>query len=188
MCIFADENELKVTDMKKQLYLVGIVLGVLLAHAACSSGDGVSEVPNNSDKKDSILIDNDSDIFIPTDGSWMEQVVGSTWKLQGFGSFGNDEIRKAKPEDCETCYVITFNEDGKISGTTSTNELMGEYTISVDSLAFNPLGGTKVGEIGDGKEFFQALEACKHYAISGSQLLLYYNRNKNYLLFNNVID
>ena len=92
--------------MKKQLYLVGIVLGVLLAHAACSSGDGVSEVPNNSDKKDSILIDNDSDIFIPTDGSWMEQVVGSTWKLQGFGSFGNDQEGKARGLRDMLCHYI----------------------------------------------------------------------------------
>ncbi len=100
------------------------------------------------------------------------------------------DIRKLNPDiDCETCFVITFGEDGKFSGTTSVNEFSGDYTMSVDGLnILQPVCTTKVYEIGDGNEFYESLQACTHYVISGEQLLLYYNHNKNLLVFNQLSE
>ena len=33
-----------------------------------------------------------------------------------------------------------------------------------------------------------SLQACTHYVISGEQLLLYYNHNKNFLVFNQLSE
>ena len=132
----------------------------------------------------------DSAIVLPTNSAWMDQIIGAKWKFYGFGTFDYQDIRKLNSDiDCETCFVITFGEDGKFSGTTSANEFSGDYTMSVDGLTIlQPVCTTKVYEIGDGNEFFESFQACTHYVISDEQLLLYYNHNKNFLVFNQLSE
>jgi len=111
-------------------------------------------------------------------------LIGSSWKLYGFGSTNNNEIRKAQPDDRDFSYIIHFQEDGAVSGTTSDNEFSGEYYVEGATISIKNVGSTKMGEIGDGHEYFSALLSCSQYFVSNNRLILYYNNNLNYLLFN----
>ena len=187
--------------MEKLFYQLCVLFIALLSFAACSRSDTLSDGPGAGNGTDSteteerpdsgeIVLPTDSvDIVLPTDSTWMGQIIGAKWKFYGFGAYDSEEIRKAKPNDCESCYIITFGEDGKITGTTSSNDFSGDYIISVDSLTIlQPVCTTKVGEIGDGFEFYESLLSCTNYVINDKQLFLYYNNKKNYLLFNELSE
>ena len=148
--------------MKKQLfvYAIGLLMAGLLA--ACSSDD---------------------DDF-PAESDGLEKLPNTFWKFYGFGSKTGSKIREAMPNDCETCYTITFLEEKKITGKTTTNDFVGEYMINGDELCLTNVGTTKVGEIGDGEEFYTSLLSCSHFSIVGKQLFLYYNNKQDYLIFN----
>ena len=118
------------------------------------------------------------------DNDGPDKLPNTSWKFYGFGSKNGSKIREAMPIECETCYTITFHEEKKITGKTTTNDFVGEYTINGDELCLKNVGTTKVGEIGDGEEFYLSLLSCSYFSIIGKRLFLYYNNKQNYLLFN----
>lgn len=112
-----------------------------------------------------------------------DELINTSWKLFGFYSHEADSIEIAQPEDCEYCYVITFHEDGKISGRTTSNDFGGEYTISDDHFSIHDCNTTQIVEMYDGKRFYSSLLQSTRYSLFDRQLKLYYN-NQDYLLFN----
>jgi hypothetical protein len=107
-----------------------------------------------------------------------------TWKLEGFGNKANNSFEEAEPKDCEECYILTFSEDGTLSGHTTTNTVFGEYTISEKNINIVSFGGTEVGELGHGYKYSDAMCLIDSYEIVKTKLKLYYNQRQNYLLFN----
>ena len=105
-----------------------------------------------------------------------------TWKLAGFGNTADHTLREAEPKECEKCYTITFLSDGTITGHTSTNEIGGEYQIKGESLHFLKIGGTKINELFDGRNYVEALYKVHRFEIASKQLKLYYS-DTDYLLF-----
>lgn len=116
-----------------------------------------------------------------------EELIGS-WKCVGFGNLKTDKTVEIKPKDCEKCYTLTFNAEKKLNGHTSTNEIWGEFIIdtSTNKIKFNELGGTKINELLDGREFVEALHQVNSYDLTKDSLLLFYEIETKYLLFNRI--
>ena len=121
------------------------------------------------------------------------KVVEITWKLYGFGTVGEDEVQKVKPEKGDERwkneqYTILFKEDGTLKGHTFSNDFFGEYSIDGNNLVIGDLWATEIGEEYDGDEYYEALYSplTHFFEIKNGQLLLYYNEGQNYLLYNNV--
>ena len=130
---------------------------------------------------------NDSDINSAYDFS---KAIGITWKLYGFGTVGEDEVQKVKPEKGDDWlkdeqYTILFKEDGTLKGHTFSNDFFGEYSIDGNTLIVGDLGSTEIGEGYDGYKYYEALYSplIHVFEIRDDQLLLYYNEGQNYLLF-----
>ncbi|HTN69186.1 MAG TPA: lipocalin family protein [Dysgonamonadaceae bacterium] len=63
-------------------------------------------------------------------------IIG-TWKLVGFGNTADNSLKEAGPKDCDKCYTITFKNDEKIFGVTSTNQATGVYKIKGNGINLN---------------------------------------------------
>lgn len=106
-----------------------------------------------------------------------------SWKLVGFGNINDTQIKIAEPKNCDTCYVITFNNDGKLSGHSSTNQLLGAYQLNENNkIQILKLEGTEINELLDGKLFVRSLKDIFKYEINNCELKLYYS-DIEYLLF-----
>ena len=121
------------------------------------------------------------------------KAVEITWKLYGFGTVGEDEVQKVKPEKGDEWwkdeqYTILFKENGTLEGHTFSNDFFGEYSIDGNNLVVGDLWVTEIGEAYDGDKYYEALYSpLSHiFEIRNDQLLLYYNEGQNYLLFDNV--
>jgi heat shock protein HslJ/predicted nucleic-acid-binding Zn-ribbon protein len=113
-------------------------------------------------------------------------LTGTQWKLTGFANVTNGIIKTPEP-DSENHYWIIFNDDNTLSGKSSTNELFGSYEADYKAatLRITNLGGTKIGEILDGKLFVKNLQSVYYFSIQKTSLQLYYN-DTDYLLFNAI--
>ena len=107
-----------------------------------------------------------------------------TWKLDGFGNTKDNSVKNADPENCEDCFVVTFNADRTFTGKSIINRLAKNYYLSGNNLSFpNGVLETMVDEItGDGTRFTEALRNVHRYSIEKSRLKLFYSDNE-YLLF-----
>ena len=107
-----------------------------------------------------------------------------TWKLDGFGNTKDNTVKSADPENCEDCFVVTFNADSTFTGKSVINRLAKNYYLSGNNLSFpNGVLETMVDEItGDGTRFTEALRNVHRYSIEKSRLKLFYS-DTEYLLF-----
>jgi len=129
---------------------------------------------------------------------------GTKWKLVGIVDVQTDVLTELEPKDCEKCYTLTFDTDNPfVSSATNegikswgenyfvtfsaSNELGGNYIADYASHSFQIIGfgGTKAGEMADGYFYADPLwkREIKSFFLQGNELRLYYNENKNYLLF-----
>ena len=117
-------------------------------------------------------------------------LTGVKWKLFGIVDVKTGELKALKSytvngKDCEQCYTITFKEDGTFTGFSTTNELYGNYLInySTHDLKISGLGGTKIGEVGDGYLYKDILRTVQSFDLVENELKLYYNNKSNYLSY-----
>lgn len=110
---------------------------------------------------------------------------GTKWKLVGFVAAATGKVKEAEPAS-EKCYLLTFNENGIFTGVSSTNQLMGTYVLDNEAsgIHITNIGGTEINELFDGKLYVERLAAIQSFAITKNSLKLYYNVQKDYLLFN----
>ena len=128
---------------------------------------------------------------------------GTKWKLEGIVDAETNELRELEPKGCIIpnklyslpfefkdfpCYSIFFMEDNTFVTYTSVNEFIGFYGVNKETQKFiiHIMGGTKVGElIEDGNLYISALKDMhQSFSLKENELRVYYNDNKNYLLFN----
>jgi heat shock protein HslJ len=111
---------------------------------------------------------------------------GTKWKLEGFVNVATGNLKVPEPNEPES-YILTFDTDSTFSGTTSTNEVSGIYSIDYEKSILNitQCGGTEINELFDGKLFVQSFLSVQSFSLSGSELKLYYSEGKNYLLYSN---
>ena len=115
-------------------------------------------------------------------------LAGTKWKLAGIVETQKSDLKVLEPIECEQCYIIYFDSDCTIVGFTTSNEIIGTYKINFEekSIIFISFGGTKVGELGDGKLWWDIFPTIKSFFLKKNELRLYYNNQKNYLLFNQI--
>ena len=110
-------------------------------------------------------------------------LVGTPWKLIGFVDEGRNRVKLAEPEG-ESTYLLTFNENGEISGRTSTNTVFGRYILASDSLleilTFTNI--TEVNELYDGGYYIASMNDVFSFTLTPKGLALYYDSEK-FMLF-----
>jgi hypothetical protein len=113
---------------------------------------------------------------------------GTKWILEGMADVQTDKIKKLEPEDCEGCYTLTFNMDNTFGTHSSTNKMGGRYAADYETNNINitNFGGTKIGEVGDGHLWWDIFPAADSFSIQANKLILFYNGNKNYVLFKSL--
>ncbi|MDR0612046.1 MAG: META domain-containing protein [Dysgonamonadaceae bacterium] len=124
------------------------------------------------------------------DNATVPSLTGNKWKLLGIVDVKTGELKALKSytvdgKDCEKCYTVTFKEDGTFTGFSTTNELYGNYLINYSTHDFkiSGLGGTKMGELGDGQIYDVILRTVQSFNLVENELKLYYNNKNNYLSF-----
>ena len=150
---------------KKRLFLyIPLFLALMLGSTGCSSDESSVEIVEKDDSNDN-----------PT-------LYYSIWRCYGFGNILNSEITIIQPADND-CYNLVFYPDFHLTGTSSSNELYGEYQIENRDISIVGLGGTKIGEINDGYDYVDALRDVEYYEMDNHQLKLFYNRGQNFLIY-----
>jgi heat shock protein HslJ len=153
--------------MKKLLLLACLMAGMLVS---CSSDDE--------------MIYSDDSRIIPEE---QESIIDTSWKFYGFGSEDKKMIKEVEPSPRKDAYIINFQKEGVVSGTSSTNEYSTQYDVKDSKIYINPnICTTKVGEVGDGDEYMTALLSCSEFFLADNQLILYYDKKQKYLLFNSI--
>ena len=117
-------------------------------------------------------------------------LTGAKWKLSGIVDVKTGELNAFESytidgKYCEKCYTITFKENGTFTGFSTTNEMHGNYLIDYPTHDFkiSGLGGTKVGEVGNGYLYWDILRTVQSFDLLESELKLYYNDKDNYLSY-----
>lgn len=112
-------------------------------------------------------------------------IVGSVWKLYGYGDVSTGIVRKSDSLKRSWMNIVKFGNDGIMSGLSTYNKLCGEYTISESNIVFLSFDSGEQSEDFDGYEFCNVLPQCKKFEIMNNWLLLYYDEGKSFLLFKN---
>jgi len=114
------------------------------------------------------------------------RLTGVSWKLVGTVDAETGSLREFEPENCDWCYRLTFDTDTSLSGRSSVNSIYGTYVVDYATGSFNitGLGGTAVGAIwSDERLWYDILYKIETFSLQENELRLYYDGNKNYLLF-----
>jgi heat shock protein HslJ len=111
----------------------------------------------------------------------------TTWQLLSFVDVANQ--KQYRPEYFgfpNTRYTLNFGTDKTFSGHTFSNSISGIYEVDFKLLTLKLTCQlmTEVTEFFDGKVFLESLNAVQSFTvIADEELKLYYNDQKNYLLF-----
>ena len=115
---------------------------------------------------------------------------GTKWKLAGIVNAQTGNLKVLEPKNCDKCYILTFDTDNSFQTFSSTNDLQGIYMADykTKTMQISDFGGTKIGEIGDGNLYWNhdIWHTVQTFSLQGKELRLYYNENKNYLLFKSL--
>jgi heat shock protein HslJ len=109
------------------------------------------------------------------------QFTSIKWKLTSFVINGK---ARTPDQDSDDRYWLLFKEDNTLEGKSFVNELSGTYEMDMQASSFRitNLGGTKIGEPGDGQLFVESLQTVRSFKLRDGVLKLYYNET-DYFLF-----
>lgn len=128
--------------------------------------------------------------FVSNDISYASlPLIGAQWKLIGFVDSRINKIRLAQPNGPDT-YLLVFDEDGGISGRTSTNTAAGRYSADSSSNRFvisNFTHMTKINELFDGRYYIESMNKVFAVKFSSQGLELHYDTSQ-YLLFQPLVN
>jgi len=122
---------------------------------------------------------------LPTNPAYVNYPMqGTTWKLLGFANLIDSTFRYAKPQN-NFSYKLCFATDSTFTGTSSTNELFGDYAfdMGLGTISFIRIVSTKKGEIYDGSYYQGSIKQVESYSISEYGLGLYFHSGSQYLLY-----
>lgn len=160
-------------DMKTKATNTVFLLLVLMAMAgACKDKDTLDQAPGIAISLAKIP-DNPDYISLP--------IIGTKWKLIGFVDSGANTIKLAEPSEGDT-YTLIFEENGTVSGVTSTNQATGTYTLDGQGLHITTWGMTYINELYDGPLYLKAINKVYSYQLSAKGLILNY-KPQQYLLY-----
>jgi len=120
------------------------------------------------------------------------------WKLVGIVDIQKKsltELSCGEWEDDEwewTCYTLVFLTDNEFASRSSSNREIGIYNAdyATNTISIRILGGTERCETEDGSKWKDIMggttETIEKFELGERELKLYYNNNKNYLLFKSL--
>lgn len=113
-------------------------------------------------------------------------LIGTAWKLIGFADEKTETIKLVEPSEGDR-YALVFENNGRFSGVSSTNEIEGEFDfdISENVLKVKRLGGTKINETAHGKQYMSLLSMTVRYETTEKGLLLF-NNSTIFLLYHPI--
>ena len=103
---------------------------------------------------------------------------GTKWKLAGLMDVETGDLRELEPKDCEECFTFYFYTDSTAQGKSTINWLRLSLSPVVE---INIL--TCVLDAPDGDIYTNTLTLINAYTVNKDSLKLYYNDDKNYLLY-----
>ncbi|WP_083941577.1 META domain-containing protein [Salinicola socius] len=141
------------------LLTVAAALAAGVAVSGCTTNPGASDANTVPDTRA------DSDTRAAS-----EALVGTYWKLMtldGKPVTVADNMREAH---------LVLDAQGRVTGSTGCNRLMGSYTLQDDTLTFSQLASTRMACPGEVAALEQAwlatLSETAHYSIEGQSLVL----------------
>ena len=122
---------------------------------------------------------------------WKENTLqGTKWKLIGIVDVQTGNLTELEPKDCAECYTLTFDTDNTFNGQIVCNIMFGNYEIDYNTgifriinIAFSEVGCIYMMEE---NSYSQILWEIQSFILKDAHtriLHLYYNENRNYLLF-----
>ena len=95
-------------------------------------------------------------------------LTGTEWRLEDLGGVGVVDSVDA---------TLQFAEAGKVAGSASCNRFFGTASIARDSIAFGPLGSTRMScaeavQTQEGR-YLKALQDAERFTLDGRVLLIY---------------
>lgn len=113
-----------------------------------------------------------------------KSIVNVKWQLSKFIDCENNT--ETMPEyNSDTIYWLRFDLNGNFVGHTFSNSIYGKYLMDISNknFKFSELFGTELNELYDGQKYSEALNIVCKYGLNGNQLYLYYNSEKEVLVF-----
>jgi hypothetical protein len=149
---------------------------------------------------------------MPEDPETPEHLEGTKWKLAGIADAETGVLEEIVPRkstvieedgivklidgdpiECEKCYTLTFVTDTNAYGWSIVNQLgvvfFDPIQISSTNIPFSKkpvCGGTETGESPQPTRYINTLTDLTSYVYYNNALKLFYNNNKNYLLYKSV--
>jgi hypothetical protein len=122
----------------------------------------------------------------PTQALTTQTLNGTSWKLVGIMDTQTGSLTELEPTGCKECYTLTFDTDTTfLSSSSVKNSLCGTYTYNYKMHSFRIIEYESLlfleGE--DGVLWKSILLTVNAFTLLENELRLYYNENKNYLLF-----
>ena len=112
-----------------------------------------------------------------------------TWKLAGFGTVGEEEIRPTEPYVPNNSHdnTICFLDDGSYYGYSVINEFCGIYSVYGDQLVSTDFLSTR--DFSEDTSFLEIMSNdVRSYELRDGQLRLYYNDGQDFLLLVNQAE
>lgn len=166
------------TDLKISRSAWIAVLLLIFLSAGCNKNDINEEshiVPLNQ------VADQPAYVSLP--------LTGLLWQLTGFANVKHQTIKLAEPAGEET-FLLAFEQNGLLSGSTSTNTAGGSYhfTDQENGLRVSAFSNiTEVNELFDGMRYIETMSDVFSYHLSPKGLCLFYTKD-DYLLFHPLVS
>jgi len=85
-----------------------------------------------------------------------------------------------------TQLTFTFTDDGKngeIKGKTTSNRVTGNYRLEGNSIKVERFGGTRIGELEWGSDFWGKIKNTSSFEFRNDTLVIFYNNHTEAMLF-----
>jgi|GEM_PF-472829 len=174
--------------IKQAFKLMAVLLVLAGSLTACTKKEKIEEPTEEPTVEEVVILEGAS-----LDTNEEFPLAGVKWKLAGIVDDNTNELKVLEPKDSDgftshffgEFYTLLFETKNIYSGRTTTNEIGGTYEANYEtnSILFLNLGGTKLGELGDGNLWWSIFPTIKSFFLQENELKLYYNDNKSYLLF-----
>ena len=109
-------------------------------------------------------------------------LANTKWKLVGIVDVETGKFTELEPKDHKNVYTLMFHPNDSISGLTTCRPVYGTYSRFSFIIRLNIIP-FRIKEGGDGDLYVKTFETLSTFSRQGNELKLYYNDNKNYLLY-----
>lgn len=145
------EEDTIVLSRLEPLIAVSVTVAVAMAASGCATSSGTSNTVDEGQTAN-------------------EALIGTYWKLMTL-----DGQPVAVADNQREAHLV-LGEDGRVSGSTGCNRLMGSYRLEGDTLTFSRLASTRMACPGDmamlEQAWLAALSETARYSIAGPSLEL----------------